>query len=60
MFPDIFILDGGKGQLGVVKKLYDEKEKFRQIFETVQFVALGKGEARKKSAIGSRSFGEVA
>jgi excinuclease UvrABC nuclease subunit len=38
-----------------VKKLYEENEKFRSIFETLQFIALGKGEARKKSAIGSHS-----
>lgn len=45
--------------MGVVKKLYDEYEGFRQIFETVDFVALGKGEARKKSTIGSRSTRSV-
>jgi excinuclease UvrABC nuclease subunit len=38
-----------------VKKLYEENEKFRQIFEMVDFISLGKGEARNKSAIGSRS-----
>jgi excinuclease ABC subunit C len=55
IWPSVVILDGGKGQLGVVKKLYDEHEKFRQLFNSVDFIALGKGEARKKSAIGSRS-----
>jgi excinuclease UvrABC nuclease subunit len=54
-YPNLFILDGGKGQLRVVKTLYEENENFRQLFETIDFVALGKGEARKKSAIGSRS-----
>ncbi|MDR0607464.1 MAG: hypothetical protein LBG52_03775 [Candidatus Peribacteria bacterium] len=61
-FPDVFILDGGKGQLGVIKKVYEENERFRAVFSTVDFIALGKGEARKKSAIGSRSqrsLGEV-
>jgi excinuclease UvrABC nuclease subunit len=55
ILPNVLILDGGKGQLGVVKKLYQENKKFRQIFGSIDFVALGKGEARKKSAIGSRS-----
>jgi excinuclease ABC subunit C len=55
ILPEVMIIDGGKGQLGVVKTLYDENEIFRQLFQTVDFIALGKGEARKKSAIGARS-----
>jgi excinuclease UvrABC nuclease subunit len=39
----------------VVKALYEADETFRQIFSSIDFVALGKGEARKKAAIGSRS-----
>ena len=38
-----------------MKKLYDEEPAFRTIFEKVDFVSLGKGEARKKSAIGKLS-----
>ncbi|MEF2176184.1 MAG: GIY-YIG nuclease family protein [Candidatus Absconditabacteria bacterium] len=48
-FPNIMILDGGKGQLGVVKDLYENNEKFRKIYEKVEFVSLGKGKARKRS-----------
>lgn len=55
IFPDLFILDGGKGQLWVVKKLYDQNPSFRSIFEKVDFVSLGKGEARKRSSIGKQS-----
>ena len=55
-FPDVLILDGGKGQLGIVKQLYDEYEEFRQLFLTVDIIALGKGEARKKSGIGTASL----
>lgn len=49
--PDLFILDGGKGQLNLVKELFGEVKREG----LPQFVALGKGEARKKTAIGSRS-----
>jgi excinuclease UvrABC nuclease subunit len=55
ILPDLIILDGGKGQLGVVKKRYEEDEKSREMMQSVDFIALGKGEARKKSAIGSLS-----
>ncbi|MFZ2151112.1 MAG: GIY-YIG nuclease family protein [Candidatus Absconditicoccaceae bacterium] len=53
--PNLFILDGGKGQLGIIKKLYDEDKSFHQIFAQIDFVSLGKGEARKKSKIGQTS-----
>jgi excinuclease UvrABC nuclease subunit len=42
-----------------VKTLYEENEKFRQIFPSLDFIALGKGEARKKSAIGKQSHRSV-
>lgn len=45
--PSLFILDGWKGQLGVVKNLYDQNDKFKEIFDQVDFVWLGKWEARK-------------
>ncbi len=50
ILPDVFILDGGKGQLGVVKSLYQSSEEFRDIYEKVQFCALGKWEARARTA----------
>jgi excinuclease ABC subunit C len=55
LLPDVCILDGGKGQLGVVKTLRETDAKFRQIFEKVHFISLGKGKARKKTDIGKRS-----
>ena len=39
----------------MVKKLYEEEPRFRKIFKTVDFISLGKGEARKKSTIGKHS-----
>jgi len=48
--PDLFIIDGGKGQLGMVKKLYKDLE-WKKILSQIDIVALGKGEARKKSNI---------
>lgn len=46
--PDLFILDGGKGQLGILKSLYESSESFREIYGKIQFVSLGKGEARER------------
>ena len=40
--PDLFIIDGGKGQLGILKDLYKSSEAFREIYSQVQFVSLGK------------------
>lgn len=53
--PDLFILDWWKGQLSVIKKLLIQQPAFKKIFDKVDLVSLGKWEARKKSAIGSRS-----
>ncbi|HCY20503.1 TPA: hypothetical protein DIC40_01285 [Patescibacteria group bacterium] len=36
--PDIFILDGGKGQLHVIKELLEEEPAFQEIFDKVVFV----------------------
>lgn len=49
-FPDVFVLDGGKGQLGVIQALSEEFERFRDITRVVHFCALWKGDARKRSA----------
>ena len=43
----------------MVKKLYDEHPDFRSLFGLVDFIALGKGEARKNSAIGQQSRRKV-
>lgn len=48
--PDLFILDGGKWQLGVIKKLY-QNDKLKKIFDQTDIVSLGKWEARKKGNI---------
>ncbi len=47
--PDLFVIDWGKGQLWIVKSLYESSEDFREICQKVQFVSLGKGEARERS-----------
>lgn len=56
--PDIFILDGGKGQLNVVKELLQEKPDFQEIFDKVVFVWLGKWAARKTTNIGKQKAWE--
>lgn len=48
--PDLLILDGGKGQLGIVKKLCKDPER-KKITSQIDIVSLGKGEARNKSNI---------
>lgn len=48
--PDVFVLDGWKGQLWVVQKLYDEMWWFQEVYERVHFCGLGKGEARARSS----------
>lgn len=48
--PDLLILDGGKGQIGVVKKLCKNPE-WKKIVSKIDIISLGKGEARKKSNI---------
>lgn len=48
--PDLLILDGGKGQIGVVKKLCKNPER-KKIVSQIDIISLGKGEARKRSNI---------
>ena len=48
--PDVFVLDGWKGQLDIIKQLYQEEERFVSVFERIHFCALGKWSARKRSA----------
>ena len=53
--PNLFILDGGKGQLSILFDLVKQYPAIEKLFSEVQFAALGKGEARKKSHIGQKS-----
>lgn len=48
--PNLLIIDGGKGQLGIVKKLCKNPQR-KKIVSEIDIVSLGKGEARKKSNI---------
>ena len=48
--PNLLIIDGGKGQLGVVKKLCKDPKR-KKIVSQIDIVSLGKWEARKKSNI---------
>lgn len=40
--PNLFILDGGKGQLSILFDLQKKYPKMKNLFSSVQFVALGK------------------
>lgn len=55
IIPNLFILDGGKGQLSILFDLQKKYPELKNLFSSVQFVALGKGEARKKAHIGQKS-----
>lgn len=52
--PDLFILDGWKGQLGIVTQLIQEELIPADLLEKVQFASLGKGDARHA---GSKTYG---
>lgn len=47
--PDLFIVDGWQGQLGVVQKLIQTWKIHPDVIQQTQFVGLGKGDARKRS-----------
>lgn len=48
--PDLLILDGGKGQLNVIRKLCKDPER-KKIVSQKDIISLGKWEARTKSKI---------
>jgi excinuclease ABC subunit C len=47
--PDLFIIDGWKGQLAVVQKLIQAGNIHPDAIQQTQFVWLGKGDARKRA-----------
>lgn len=49
LLPDLLIIDGGKGQLGIVRELAKEYPPMATLLEKIDIVALGKGEARQRS-----------
>ncbi len=53
--PDLFIIDGGQKQLDVLVKLFNSWILTSDLLKSVQFVALGKGAARKSR---SKIYGE--
>lgn len=46
--PDLFILDGWKWQLWVIRELYNEYDSFRKIYDQIDFISLWKWKARKR------------
>lgn len=45
--PDLFIIDGWKGQLNVIKELLTKYPELEKVMQTTQFVSLWKWDARK-------------
>lgn len=56
--PDLLILDGGKGQLNVVKKLCKDPKR-KKIVSQIDIISLGKWEARTKSNIWKTTKGPL-
>jgi len=53
--PSCLVIDWGKGQLNIIKKLYTSEPKLAEILDKIDIISLGKGEARNKSKIWSPS-----
>lgn len=49
--PSCFLIDGGKGQLQSIKKIVESDKQRKELFQNIDIISLGKGEARKKSNI---------
>jgi len=49
LLPDLLIIDGGKGQLGIIRELAKEYPSIHILLRQVDIIALGKGEARQRS-----------
>lgn len=49
LLPDLLIIDGGKGQLGIIRELAKEYPVIYDLLKQVDVIALGKGEARQRS-----------
>ncbi len=45
--PDLFVIDGGKWQLNILKELIKKYPKFQEIYEQIDFVSIGKWKARQ-------------
>lgn len=53
--PSCLVIDGGKGQLNIIKKIYQNELNMRPILDKIDIISLGKGEARNKTKIWSTS-----
>lgn len=49
LLPDLLIIDGGKGQLGILRDLCTAYPPLLELMNQIDIVALGKGEARQRS-----------
>lgn len=49
--PDLLVIDWGKWQLNVIKKIMKESAELKKILQSIDILSLGKGEARNKSKI---------
>lgn len=46
--PDLFVIDGGKWQLNILKSIYDEDRTFGEIMKIVDFISIGKWASRQR------------
>jgi excinuclease ABC subunit C len=49
LLPDLLVIDGGKGQLGIIRELAKEYPIITELLAQIDILALGKGEARQRS-----------
>lgn len=47
--PNMLLIDGGKGQLNIIKKILLESKEYGEIIKKMDIISLGKGKARKRS-----------
>lgn len=57
-YPDLLVIDWGKGQLGIIKKMCREDEKIKNILLQIDIISLWKGEARKQSQRDKKNIAE--
>jgi excinuclease ABC subunit C len=49
--PDLLVIDGGKGQLMMIKKIFQINPHLKERCAYTDIICLGKGEARQKNKI---------
>lgn len=46
--PDLFVIDGWKWQINILKRLFDEDKKLRKMLSKIDFISIWKGKSRTR------------